>query len=229
MRFCIFGDTGSGKTLAAVYFVNHYAAKGYKIYSNIHLKNIEYTLIEDSHAFKNLPFDARNLVFIDELGATSSSRNYHAINLQHVLAQSRKMIGERSHMIFTAQTTQQASSLVMSFIDLIAYPTLYRNPDTNMPLWCELECYRKIPNTRGYFQAEPIVIENISVACDYYDTDEQADTFRDGALQGLKEEYSDYKGTEKTLSILADRLVFEKGKGKSEAKSLARAIIYDLG
>lgn len=229
MRFCIFGDTGSGKTLVAIYILMHYARLGFKIYSNIHLKGVDYTLIKDSHAFKNLGFEERNIVFIDELGATSTTRNYHAISLQHVLAQSRKMIGEKSHMIFTAQTTQQASSLVMSFIDLIAYPTLFRDPDTNLPMIAELDCYRKIPNSRGYVSMPPIVINNINEACGCYDTDEQADTFKDGVLQGLKEEYKDYIGADRSLSLLADTLVFEKGKGKSEAKSLARAIIYDLG
>ena len=229
MRFCLFGDTGSGKTLTAIYFIMHYYFKGFKIFSNIHLKNIKYTLIKDSHDFKNLGFGDKNLVFIDELGATTTSRNYHAINLQHVLAQSRKMIGENSHMIFTAQTTQQASSLVMSFIDLIAYPTLIREPDGNKPLWVELECYNKIPNTRGYVQAEDLIIENIFEATKYYDTDEQADTFKDGTLLSLKDDYKEFIGSEKTLALLTDKIVYEKGKGKSEAKSLARAIIYDLG
>ena len=190
------------------------------------LINYHYHL-SDANFIQALDFNDKHVVCIDELGMTTMAKNVHSIHFAKILSQSRKAIGEKSHLFMTSQTSHQTNTLIRSLLDFIAYPYLYRDFD-NKPYGAVLEIEMKGPNANAFVPWIKKPIYHLDKVLKYYDTSEIVDTFTDNVLKQLKEKYSDYVGTKGQTKNLSSILILKEKMGVSEADRYARAIIQDL-
>jgi hypothetical protein len=234
-RICFYGRTGFGKTLTAVYQALNYYYKGYKIYSNIHLKGEfkEYTYITNTNFTKIINNKEKNVVLIDEIGKTTNTgRSHNAINFSNIVAQSRKSFGEDSHLLLTTQI-EQFLRMLEGLIDYEFFPQIVlRDEYTGKPLVLKLEIKRVIDINTGTGKrykfipyANTFLYYGVYECCDFYDTYEEVESFGDGEYIEMQKIYKNYVGKKGKLEELANKIQFEKGKNISESKRLARAVI----
>lgn len=227
MRMCLFADQGAGKTLCMTALALAYHKKGYKIFANYHLKNIDYTYVSDANFIKALNFNDKHVLCIDELGMTTMAKNVHSIHFAKILSQSRKAIGEKSHLFLTSQSTHQTNTLIRSLLDFIAYPYLYRDFN-DKPYGAVLDIFMKVPNENAFVPIKKKPLYHLDKVLNYYDTSEMVDTFADNIVEKLKEKYPDFVGSKGQTKNLTSILILKEKMGISEADRHARAIIQDL-
>lgn len=227
---CIFGDTGEGKTLLATAIILHEYKNGHKILSNIDFNKIEYQPINDAAPLMELDFNEPYTVFIDELGITTSEGMTKAtIGLSNLMAQSRKMIGEKSHLILTAQSQHQANIMIKSMLDIIAYPYLFfdeKEDGAKIPKWGYLDIFQKVKHRDIFVNTGKKLFNNLDKVCEYYDTAQIVEKFKTGKINKLKEKYSDHIGG--NISNLKAILEEYEGLSKTDAIKYARMIVNDL-
>ena len=237
-RICYYGRTGSAKTLSAIYLAFEHYYRGFKIFSNIHLKGAfkDYTYITNTNFKKLLDNKEKNLILIDEVGKnTNKGRTTNAINFSDIIAQSRKSFGETSHLLLTTQLESYVRMLE-GFIDYKYFPQIIlRDEYTQKPILIKLNIERvietKTDNGRKYKfmpYLSPFIYYGVYECCDYYDTNEEVDNFGDGTYIEMIKEYKEYVGKNGKLEELANRIQFEKHKNISESKRFARAVINDF-
>jgi len=235
-RKLIMGKTGGGKTLTALrIMMSLHQKKGYKLYSNIHLNDVEYTYCEDSNPLKDINFQDKCVILIDEIGITTLGRGAHSTNFGKVLAQSRKSmgVGEKSILLMTCQTIYQIDHSILELIDEIYHvehlvklrPSVEEDPEQReIPIRSYVTVYDNHWNKLGIKK-----FNQLDIAMKYYSTEEMVDTFKDTRLMELKEKYPEYVGnSEMKVSVLADILYLKEGLNKSDSKTYSRAIIYDI-
>lgn len=240
-RLCLTGDTGSGKTIMAVLFLLYYMQEGYKVFSNIHLKGPfenNYTLITDTNFTKVTDIEERNIVLIDEVGKTAyGGSSYNAINLGHVISQSRKSTGEESHFIFTTQIEAQLNVMLKGLTDFMGrcfiifrYGDFFDNlskKDKNIPAIIEMFLKVRTVDNDGFTRFIPIeqplfIEEDFKFISKCYNTYEEVKELGSGENITIKNKYQKYKDF--SLSDLAVLIQEKEGKNISESKRLARSI-----
>lgn len=227
MRCLIIGDTGEGKTLSMVALALHYYSLGYTLFANFHLKLIPFTFIDNSNFTKSLKFSEKHCVLIDEVGITTAKRNYLAINFSNLLAQSRKSIGEKSHLFMTTQSSQQINILIKGLLDYVMFPRLYRDMN-DIPQFCVLEIHEKLANSPAFIPTKKKILRNLDKILEYYDTSELVNPFSGSDLQNLKKKYKYYVGAIRELKNLSVLLQEKEKLGITESERTARAIINDM-
>ena len=226
MRGIILGDTGSGKTLLAIDMLLEYYGKGFKVWSNIPLNNVDYTLVTGTDFIDDVDESEANFVLIDEVGEVS--RGLNQFNFGQLMAQSRKSIGENQVFLMTAQVSQQASSTMKGLVDYIIYPTiLQRNlEDHNKPTILQADFYRKAPRTsRPIFDYFDTLYYNTTETCDAYNTHELVEALEDGRFKKYLTKYAEYidsKGRVRELKLILQE---KNGLNLAEAERMALKIV----
>ena len=233
MRFALFSKTGGGKTYTMVYLALEYFLKGFKVYSNIHLKGVfgnKWVYIDNSNFTKVIDNSELNVVIVDEIGKTASQgRTHNAISMQNILAQSRKSFGEKSHFICTTQY-ENYMKLLEPLMDYKGFPQIVmRNEIDGLPLIIKLELERAVGRRRIFVPYTTMYLyKYLYRVGKYYDTNEEVDNFGDGTHIEMQKEYKEYIGQKGKLEELANKIQFEKKKNIAESKRLARAVIHNF-
>lgn len=230
-RFVCFGDTGDGKTLLCVDFIRDNYPE-YKVYSNIHLKEMDYVPITDTAFIDEIDPKKKNIVFIDEVGEIT--RGHYQFTFNSLVSQSRKSIGENQLFFMTTQTQNQASTILKGMVDFFIFPNIVqREEGTNRPIAIEVEWYEKdkrsIPLTFSECtQRLPVGLTHRIVydTCDYYDTGEMVEGLADGRFYKYLEKYESFVGTTKNIKNLTAIINEKYGVSLSEAERNARKIIF---
>jgi len=240
MRFLLLGnDTGNGKTLSSVYLAKYYYDLGYKIYSNIQLKGDlgdNYIFIDGTNFIDELENSQdKKLVLLDEIGLATYTQTKTSIGMSNIVSQSRKSIGEKSHLIANTQMDIQLNPIWRGLIDYIIYPQLYQLKDNSYICFWYIEKKIKgfinfnnyIKNT--YFkQIGTIAIKNISVAMNLYNTFMETDKFKDDRTYNkMKKKYKKMSGKRDMISNFKAILIEKEGLNPTEADRIGRAIIYE--
>lgn len=246
MRICLLGDTGEGKTISAIYILSDYFSKGYKVYSNIKLTGIfkgKYTLIKNTGFTEEINPHEKNIVLLDEVGRTTyEGRTHNAIRLGDLITQSRKSIGEYSHLLFTTQLESQLNDVLKGLSDFLIYCQIavrhgdlygYGNEKASLPVIIKWLLKVKQRDKEGltYFEVidNPYYLEkDFEKVSGYYNTFEEVERFGDGAYLKLKKKYKAYTGTQRSLQNLKTVLHFKENLNLAESDRIARAIILDL-
>ena len=247
MRICLLGDTGSGKTIVAIYTLVDYFKMGFKIYSNIKLTGIfkdNYTLISNTGFINIINENKKNIVLLDEVGRTTyEGRTHNAVRLGDLVTQSRKSIGEESHLIFTTQLESQLNDVLIGLSDFIVYPNIIlrygnlyphiKGREKFIPLIIQLliKIKQKTKDGSTYFKTmkSPYYLEkDFKIISSYYNTYEEVSRFGDGSYIVLKDKYKEYVGKERKVKELKIKLQFKDHLNISESDRVARAIIMGL-
>lgn len=230
MRCIFLGGTGSGKTVCSVKLILEQYLKSYikpKIWSNIELKNIEYTPFTDTRQVRDMDNKDFNIVFVDEVG--EMGRGFHAFSFGQLLAQSRKSVGENQLFIMTAQVKSQTNTVMRGMVDYIFFPEiLTREEGSNKPHDVKLNVFVKDKFSLGSsftMQKRPLFI-NVYDACECYDTYEEVNPLKDGRFLNYLSKYNKYIGTKGNIKNLTSILVANEGLNISNADRIARLIIH---
>ena len=233
-RYIIFGDTGDGKTLTAVSFiVEHYlSGEKWNIYSNIHLKGIDYIPIEDTAFIESLDARKNNFVFIDEVGEIG--RGHYQFTFNSLVSQSRKSIGENQIFMMTTQTQNQANIVLKGMVDFFIYPNIIlREGEDERPALIELDFYKK--NKRSVPLSFSLCNDLIPKSqrfrfvydiCDYYDTLEMVEGMQDGRLYKYLELYENFIDSTREIKNLKTIINEKHGLSLSESERMARKVIF---
>lgn len=246
MRACVLGDdVGNGKTITAVCIAYDYLEEGYEIFSNIELSGVfegNYTFIDGTNFIDLLDDNQSEKVCIfDDIGESTYGFTSSSINFSHVVTQSRKSMGENSHLIFTTPIDNMFNPTIRKLTDYIIYPQIYMKKDLKNPLnrrgipdYCEWIILKKV---RGkyhgqgiqYKKLKPKRIHNLDLVMDCYDTHKEAEKFKtDRTFVKMLNEYQEYIGDKREAKNLASDLVNIEGLTPSEADRIARSIVrYD--
>lgn len=242
MRFIILGnDTGNGKTLSSVYLAKYYFDRKYQIYSNIELTGKmgkEFILIDGSNFIDDIPdSQSRKVVLLDEIGQSTYQHTKTSVGLSHIISQSRKSIGERSHLIANTQMSIQLNPVWRGLADFYIYPEIYELNNEKIPLMCMWYIEKKmkgfispdqyIKNT--YFKHyNTVLIKNIYKCLGMYNTHIETDKFKDDRIYNkLKKKYVHMKNQDKMVSNFKAVLTEAEGLNPTEADRIARSIIFE--
>lgn len=238
MRLLLMGTTGCGKTLTAVRIAQFIHQNfGYKIYSNVELFNLPYTHLNNSNPLKDIKFNEKSVIIIDEIGISVRGNTIHSQSFSDLLAQSRKRFKtEKSWLIMTAQIVEQIPLQVAELIDeiwTIQNDTVDGRPyklGGNIPFAVKYERKVYIPKYMSFVVYPKMRwISGLHHAINSYDTFRETRKFVTTQLEEFAERYSEFIGEKKMRGELEDILVEVEGLSIAEAKRTARKIInYDL-
>ena len=246
-RICLLGDTGSGKTIVAIFMLTDYLKQRFKVYSNIKLRGIfkdKFTLISNTGFINKVDENVKNIVLLDEVGRTTyEGRTHNAIRLGDLVTQSRKSIGEESHLIFTTQLESQLNDVLIGLSDYIIYPNIILNHSDIYPnikgrekfipviIQLLIKVKRRTREGYNYFKTikKPYYLEkDFKSLVTYYNTYEEVARFGDGSYITLKDKYKEYVGKESKIKELKIKLQFKDHLNISESDRVARAIVMGL-
>lgn len=246
MRICFLGDTGDSKTLSAIALLLEYYHKGFKVYSNINLKEDlkDYIHISNTNFINIIDENIKNIVLMDEIGRTTYEKGTHnAVKFGDLVTQSRKSIGEDSHLLFTAQIEKQLTETLKQLSDYLIYPRvlirikdLYPNTTglkKNMPLVVQWNIKEKMRSKEGivYFKTRRIPYYpkiNFPLVTKCYNTFQMVNRIGDGMYLELKKKYPSFINTKGKLKELKVILQFKESLNIAESDRIARAIILNL-
>ncbi len=240
MRFVLLGnDTGNGKTLSSIYLLLMYYRLGFDIYSNIKLKGElknNYTFIDGSKfidEFKDS--QTKKAILLDEIGQSTYGHTTSSVEMSNVLSQSRKSIGENSHLIANTQMDIQLNPIWRGLTDYFIYPQIKLIDNKEMPMICYWYIEKKIKGFHGgnymkkiRFKKLPmILIKDICKVMNLYDTHIETDKFKsDRVYTQMKKKYKKMKGKDGMTSNFKAILINEEGLNPTEADRIARSIIH---
>jgi len=118
MLIDICGNLGSGKTLLGVIMLQNARKKGFKIYSNIKVKNATLLSLED---FLKFNFEPKSVILLDEIYILAESRLSHSdsnLIISHLIFQSRK---RELYIIATSQLRRAVDVRLRDLADVIIY------------------------------------------------------------------------------------------------------------
>lgn len=223
MRIGLVGDTGSGKTLVMVKMLYEYHIQGYQVLSNVDL-DFSSIYVDEINIDDKTDNKTKNIVGIDEIGEEEAGKPQ--IKLSQLMAQSRKSIGEHSHMILTFQIEGQTRSILRGLLDCLVYPRIILRADDNKPIFIELEWFTKLPKLYPpkfvLFMKERI---NVYDFCNKYNTFQKQKPLKDLSYMKYVEQYKDYIGERKKLTKLSILIRQKEGVNKATSKEIAISII----
>jgi len=216
-----------------------YYKLGFQIYSKIkllgELKN-NYTFIDGSKFIDDFDDNQeKKVVLLDEIGQSTYGHTTTSVEMSNILSQSRKSIGERSHLIANTQTDIQLNPIWRGLTDYFIYPRIKEIENSSIPLICFWYIEKKITGFQGVqylkkirFKKLPTVaVKDVSIAMGLYDTFKETEKFKsDRIYTKMKKKYKHMVGANKMVSNLKAMLVTEEGLNPTESDRIARSIIY---
>lgn len=240
MRWILLGDDiGNGKTLSTVFLGYIYYLQGYDIYSNIELKGgfKEFHFIDGTNFLNDLEDNqSKKIVIGDDIGESTYGMTSSSVDMSHMIAQSRKSIGEHSHLIFNTPSDIMLNPFLKRLCDGVIIPEIPKNARINgVPqyilwyVWNKKKDYSRGFTGASYFhpQKRPLIIWTIKDVMGFYDTHKVTSKFKtDMMYDKMLKKYKSLIGNKKMRTILACKLETDEGINPTKAKRIATSIIF---
>ncbi len=258
MIVALIGDVGSGKTLSMTYIIHHaqrnpkkiqkmfrflygdqcyFESCEYNVYTNYHLTDIPYNKIDNTLGALDNIHTENNILALDELWQSADSRESITLPnkiLTRFFAQSRKSIGDSSHLFHTAQLLHSIDIRIRNLTPYLILPEVLiyqnihthkkspiKNTSADIPYLLELKAYKKM-YLSDYIPVSSYPIK-VSAITKYYDYEELVPLMVDNMLDEMREKYR--KLIEKqqitTKQKLMSKLVIDEKMRKQDAKLIA--------
>lgn len=217
-----FGKMGCGKTMLMTGFGLYHANKGTKIYSNYHLKNIDYTPITNIDDLQKMH---DGVALLDELwiwlNARRSSRKLN-IELSKIVFLNRK---RGMTLYFTAQLYRQIDILIKEVTDLVIHPSIRPFNDQNGNIEYRLSWFWEDPYTSLNHPCDELgrpkgfvwYDKPLSYLGSFYDTKQEIGELNkkenSPLIKGIGLESDFYKAIQKVENINFSELLQNSGMG----------------